>query len=429
MDPSRWARPAALLIGILAAPALGQPTFDPKNFPACPGGKSEKCSIGDAGWTFTPPSGLKKEQPQPGVTAWIWRKDTPGKSIKGLDVPKQMAVLQVSTDSCGDDVLADFCKKTDQSASGEMIKETHKGKQAYRLSCEKGVRVSEYIFIRLTPKKCIIVNIGFNTEESQGVADAGFTEVLESLGPPGAVPEVKPPAPAVAATSTAPVSESAPPPEVPEGPPQPRRVSTVKIPREAASWPSLAVRKGGDAAAAANSATLQIRLKKVKAPPPAEAADPPAEGQEAPAPPEFVYREQGNSSRAKAVARSYKTGEDRLLVISIYPERLRGVRTHLEIHFKVVEGFLDGAEVKAIQRPGAFLPKDLDQDSVILRGLAMEFIEEGPSGGRLTAAAMEAKPGKDSFNAGALRGASFAGKSLGTVNLTYSIQGVAAGRK
>ncbi len=421
---------AALLF--LAGAAMAAPVIDPKNYPKCEEGESKKCSIGDAGWSFTQPAGLPKKEPQPGATVWLWSKESPGKSMAGLDVSKQMAVLQVTLEDCGDEFLADFCKKTQQEAKGELVKETHQGKEAFRLSCEKGVRVQDYLFIRIKPKKCITLNVGYNTEEAKGVAEVAFEEVKTSLVPPGGKISPGGATPVVLADSS--VSSETAPGAAPEKPaveeaPKPRRVSTVKIPREGAGWTPISVRKGGDPEAISNQAVLRIIRTKVKAP--AEEAPPPAEGEEPapPPPPKYIFKEKGRSTPAKSAARTYKAGEDRLLVISIYPLSLKESRTHFELHFKVVEGYLDGVEFKAIRRPGKFDKKDLEQDSFTLRKLGEEFLEEGPSGAKIAVAAMEAKAGRHGFNAGSLTGAAFGSKDLGLVNLTYQAAGVLEGRR
>lgn len=424
--------PASAALLFLAGSALAAQGIDPKNYPKCEEGESKKCSIGDAGWTFTQPGGLPKKEPQPGATAWIWSKESPGKSMTGMDVSKQMAVLQVTIDACGEDVLNDFCKKTQQDPKGELVQEKHQGKDAFKLSCEKGVRVQDYLFVRFQAKKCIILSVGYNTEESKGVAEVAFEEVRTSLGPPGGAVSSGGATPVVlgeAAASTDTASGAAPEKTPAEDAPRPRRVSTVIIPREGAGWSPISVRKGGDPEALSNQAVLRIVRTKVKAP--AEEAPPPAEGEEPapPPPPKYIFKEKGRPTLTKSAARSYKSGEDRWLVISIYPLSLKDARTHFELRFKIVEGFLDGVEFKAVRRPGKFDKKDLEQDSFTLRRLGEEFLEEGPSGARVAVAAMEAKPGRLGFNAGSLTGAGFGSKDLGLVNLTYQAAGVSAGRR
>ncbi len=423
---------SALAFLFFGGAALAAPAIDPKNYPKCEAGESKKCSIGDAGWTFTQPAGLPKKEPQPGATVWLWSKESPGKSMTGLDVSKQMAVLQVTLEDCGDEFLADFCKKTQQDAKGEMVQEKHQGKDAFKLSCEKGVRVQDYLFIRIKPKKCITLNVGYNTEEAKGVAEVAFEEVRASLVPPGgkAATEGAPPVvlgepPASTGTAAGAEPEKAPVDEAPK----PRRVSTVKIPREGAGWSPISVRKAGDPESIITQAVLRIIRTKVRAPD--EEAPPPAEGEEPPPPPppKYIFKEKGRPTVAKAVARSYKAGEDRLLVISIYPLSLKAARTHFELHAKIVEGYLDGVEFKAIRRPGKFDKKDFEGDSFTLRKLGEEFVEEGPSGAKLVVAAMEAKPGRLSLNAGSVTGAGFGAKDLGLVNLTYQAAGVSEGRR
>jgi hypothetical protein len=179
----------------------------------------------------------------------------------------------------------------------------------------------------------------------------------------------------------------------------------VKIHKEAASWEPYSVKAGGDPAAARGRfAWRQVKRGKGYS---------------------------GPSSKAKAVARLYKAGEDARLVISVFPDKLAERRTHIELRFLIIEGYLEKVAVAAvIADPGAG-PLD---DATQLEAKGIGFQEEFPASGAITLAAVDARPSKAALNAGSLSRATFARSelnpnSLGLVSVEFSAKGVVDARK
>lgn len=168
--------------------------------------------------------------------------------------------------------------------------------------------------------------------------------------------------------------------------PKPRRVSKVKVHAAAAGWEPLSVKLGGD--------PEQARTFFKKGP-------------------------------AKAAARVYPSGEDKLLIVSIYPPALRVSRTHLEVRFLIIEGFLEQAKAAAVRIVGGrYTPSDEEQDSKTLERKGVEYAEEYPGSGRILLASIDPGPGVQAVNAGTLTRASFGARDLGPVSLGWSVAGV-----
>lgn len=170
------------------------------------------------------------------------------------------------------------------------------------------------------------------------------------------------------------------------------------IHREAAVWEPVGVKAGG-AVPARTSFSWRLRKSKKKT---------------------LV----GQTSKAKAFARLYKVKDDTQLVVSVFPEALAAQGTHVELRFLLVEGFLEELSVKAVTASSGG-PED---DARALQAKGLSFQEESPASGSLSVAALDARPGKASVNAGSLKLAAFADPGLGFVSLSYSARGVAAPR-
>ena len=192
--------------------------------------------------------------------------------------------------------------------------------------------------------------------------------------------------------------------KAPAKPAPPANPIRVKIHKEAASWEPYSVKAGGDPMAARSS--FSWRLKKGK-------------------------KGGGKTSKAKSVARLYRAGEDASLVISVFPDKLAEQRTHIELRFLVIEGYLEKAEIVAVTAdPGAGALDDAKQ----LESKGIGYREDAPASGAIKVSAIDARPSKSALNAGSLSSASFARsdlnpKSLGLVSLEFSAKGVTDARK
>lgn len=144
----------------------------------------------------------------------------------------------------------------------------------------------------------------------------------------------------------------------------------------------------------------------------------------------FSFRRK-KPSQAKSVARVYRQGEDKRLVVSVFPRALQSERVHVELRFLVIEGYLEKLEVAEVTAAEGAGPED---DAATLKAKGIAYQEEFPSAGALRISAIDARPGKGALNVGALTGAVFpkwlsessAKPGLGRVDLRYSARGVAA---
>lgn len=225
------------------------------------------------------------------------------------------------------------------------------------------------------------------------------------------------------------VPEETPPekPQESEPPPAPKKLErrkTAVVGREAAEWKPYPVKKIGGGNSIRTTFLRQVRKIKVKVPA-AEPAEPPPEGE---APKEnFTISYKGKPAKSKAVSRSYKLGERRLLILSLYPKDLKTGRIHLELRFTVDEGFLQEAKIAGVRILGDIPAASVEKwDSRLLRRAGIEFEEFAPSDGRIEIAHLDPLPGARSFNAGKVFLAQFGDKELGSVNFTYSVSGAQA---
>ncbi len=174
------------------------------------------------------------------------------------------------------------------------------------------------------------------------------------------------------------------------------------IHKDARDWEPLSLREGG----VPGEAQTSVALKVVK----------------------VGGRLKGENSKAKAYA-AWRRGrkDSRWLVISVHPKSLERRRTHFEVRFRIVEGFVEQVEVAAVRvTDRRFVPSSKrPPDSFELRELAVEYETEKPGSGALVVAELDPRPIAGAANSGRLEKAEFADKDLGFVNLSWSVRGVA----
>ena len=174
------------------------------------------------------------------------------------------------------------------------------------------------------------------------------------------------------------------------------------IHKDSAKWDPVSLRLGGDPGAARTRALLRIRGERA--------------------------RRRGTESRAKAGARLRKAGNDRWLTISVFPRALEKRRKHFEVRLKLVEGYVEEAKAALVtvvdRRAGVGAGQDADE---LTRG-AVEFEEELPSSGEILISALDPRPSAGAFNAGVLRGASFADRDAGLADVAWSVRGLPKAR-
>lgn len=180
------------------------------------------------------------------------------------------------------------------------------------------------------------------------------------------------------------------PPEEPK--PELARPLRVKLHKEGKDWEPVSVRAGaGDALAMSTSFERRIVRKK------------------------------GRRSKAKAVARLFPKGEDKVLIVSIFPEALKKKRIHVELRMKLVEGWLEEVKVAAITAEGEAAEEHLDSRKLKLAGIP--FSEDFPAEAALSIVAIDPAGNAKAVNAGRLK-AEFGLEDLGLVSLTYKTKGV-----
>jgi hypothetical protein len=181
----------------------------------------------------------------------------------------------------------------------------------------------------------------------------------------------------------------------------PRPIHAV-IHKDSADWAPVSLRAGGDPGAARTRAALRIRGAKA--------------------------RRRGTESYAKAIARLRKAGDDRWLTISVFPRALEKRRKHFEVRLKLVEGYVEEAKAALVtvvdRRAGVGAGQDADE----MTRQAVEFEEEFPSSGEILISALDPRPSAGAFNAGVLRGASFADRDAGLVDAAWSVRGLPKAR-
>lgn len=211
---------------------------------------------------------------------------------------------------------------------------------------------------------------------------------------------------AVAVSSAAPASEDGSTGrgfKVGGGEPKPKlsRPMHAVIHKDAVDWEPLSLRVGGVPGSADNAVAL--RVVKIKG------------------------RMKGANSRARSAARLHKGPKNSTwLVISLYPKSLEARRTHFELRFRLVEGFVEEAAAAAVKVTDRRRQKSSRLlDSFDLRAQAIEYESEQPGSGQITVAELDPRPGSSARNSGRLEKAEFAHKDLGFVNLSWSVRGLA----
>jgi hypothetical protein len=176
-----------------------------------------------------------------------------------------------------------------------------------------------------------------------------------------------------------------------------KRPIRATIHKEAKDWEPLSLRAGGDPEAAENGVVL--RQEKVR------------------------KRWKGERSPAKSRAYLVKDGEDRWLVVAVFPRSLARRRAHFEIRLRLVEGFVEDARVTLVKitdrRTGG---ATLSSEQLIARGVAYE--EDSPASGEILISALDPRASKKAFNAGTVRRAAFADADARLASISWSAQGV-----
>jgi hypothetical protein len=168
---------------------------------------------------------------------------------------------------------------------------------------------------------------------------------------------------------------------------------------EAKDWEPLAVKAGGDPFQAETRTTL--RQEKVRG------------------------KYKGTPMKVAASARLYKAGQDRWLVIRVFPKGLVGKRRlHFEVRLKIFEGFVEEAKaaVVTVVDPRAEAGDGLD--SYELRDRGVEFEEDSPASGTLLISALDPRPSKSAVNSGALKLAAFGNNAAGLADVSWSVKGL-----
>jgi hypothetical protein len=171
------------------------------------------------------------------------------------------------------------------------------------------------------------------------------------------------------------------------------------IHKDAASWEPVSLLVGGDPGAMRTRAVLRARRTK-------------------------KGKVVGDLTHATASARVHPTGDDRWLVISVFPRALARRRKHFEIRFRIVEGYVEEAKAALVtvvdqrRRAGEGL------DSAELTRKGIEYGEEFPDSGALVVSALDGRPSSEALNVGSLRRAYFADLEAGLAEVTWSVKGL-----
>lgn len=172
---------------------------------------------------------------------------------------------------------------------------------------------------------------------------------------------------------------------------------------DAKDWEPVALKAGGDPGQAETKVTL--REEKVRG----------------------KYR--GAGVKAAASARLYKAGEDRVLVIRVFPKTaVDRRRVHFEVRLKIAEGYVDEVKAAAVtivdERPNVGAGLDVHE----LRARGIEFEEDTPASGTVLISAIDPRPSKTAVNSGVLKLASFANKVVGLADVAWSAKGLPPAR-
>ncbi|HXT00957.1 MAG TPA: hypothetical protein VN915_09805 [Elusimicrobiota bacterium] len=133
----------------------------------------------------------------------------------------------------------------------------------------------------------------------------------------------------------------------------------------------------------------------------------------------------GAAVKATSSARLYKAGEDRWLVVRVFPKApVEKRRVHFEVRLKIVEGYVEEVKAAAVTVVDERANVGAGLDAHELRDRGIEFEEDTPASGTLVISALDPRPSKSAVNSGALKLASFAGKALGLADVSWSAKGL-----
>ena len=159
------------------------------------------------------------------------------------------------------------------------------------------------------------------------------------------------------------------------------RAGAVRVPAGASEWTPVAVRVGGGVGK--NACSWRLKPVKVK--------------DKATGKTKKVLK--GESSSARVTARWSSVGDDKRLLISVFPKAWEARRVHLELRLPVVEGILERAELAAVEAEAGGGALD---DAAALKAKGISFQEEFPAAADVRLRVL----GKE--NAGSIKSAEFA---------------------
>jgi hypothetical protein len=236
-------------------------------------------------------------------------------------------------------------------------------------------------------------------------ARADFTPPPSSQEANPAPPPAASTAPAVATdTATADVAVSTGGVKIAGTAPKPalKRPIRAHIHRAARSWTPVSLREAGDPLQAETFATLGVhRARK---------------------------RWTGRTLKATATARLYKEGENRWLVVSVFPKPadpvLKRRALHFEVRLRIVVGYVEEVRAVAVllSPRDAARGRGLNARELDARGISYE--ESSPASGEVRLSALDPRPSRSAFNAGVLRHASFGLRGVGLADASWKVKGL-----
>lgn len=166
---------------------------------------------------------------------------------------------------------------------------------------------------------------------------------------------------------------------------------------EAKDWEPLSLKAGGDPVAAETKVVL--KLEKVKG------------------------KYKGVTTKSKATVAVHRGKEEAWLVVCIWPKSLERRRMHLELRFRLVEGFVEDVKANAVSVVDRrYSGMGMDSDDLRRRGV--EFEEESAEKGQVLISALDPRPSKTAANSGAIKLASFGDKDIGLVDASWAVVGL-----
>ena len=239
-------------------------------------------------------------------------------------------------------------------------------------------------------------------------APAVSTDTVQSSS--ATAPAVAPTAPAVAPTAPTPPAPA-------HKPVQPIQ---VRIHPDARDWEPVSLTAGSEPEKA--STHFSRRLKRhVTKKATAAAATGDSEASASVESEKLVVTYKGESSRAASAARVHPAGgEDKMLIVSVYPKSLAPLRKHLEARFLIQEGYLEEVKVAAVTiSPGPGVKQE-DEDSYTLEKKGVAFSEDFPASAKAWVAAISLKPGN--LEAGGVERADFVNDDLRLTSFGWNVK-------